>query len=84
MSHENQPPVRRANKDMSHEYLVECVQLLEDYTANMLQMILNHHPYMAPTANQIGEHFQARHAEIEARYPVSPILTPGLTIVKPH
>lgn len=77
---------QRELKDMSHEFLVESVQLLEGYVATMLQMILHHHPYMTPAANEIGERFQKMHAEVETRYPVSQILTPdaGLTIVKPH
>ena len=79
-----QTRVPRELKDMSHEYLVECVQLLEAYTAAMLQMILDHHPYMGPAAKQVGQHFQAQHAEIEARYPVSAIVTPAHSLIRPH
>ncbi len=75
----------RKMEDMSHEYLIESVMLLEQYTAAMLQMILTHHPYMGTAANEIGTEFQARHAAMDAKYPRSDIiLPPGLTIVKPH
>lgn len=83
---QNETPKPRSMQDMPHEYLVESVQLLERYTATMLQMILDHHPYMAPAANSIGTKFQAEYSEIEAKYPRTDIILPpaGLTIVKPH
>jgi len=75
----------RKIEEMSHEFLVESVQLLEGYMAAMLQMILQHHPYMGPAANQINGEFQAHAEALEAKYPRSElILPPGLTIVKPH
>jgi len=78
------PQTRRTNSEMSHEYLVECVQLLERYTATMLQMILDHHPYMGPAASTIGEAFQKEHAEIEARHPKSQLVVAPASFLKPH
>lgn len=54
------------------------------YVADMLQMILQFHPYLGPTANQIGENTQAAQLEVEKRYPMSKILTPVNDIIHPH
>lgn len=85
MSDNQQHPLPdRTIAEMPHEFLVEKVQLLESYIASMLNMIIQHHPYLSHAANQIGREFSERDAEVECRYPRSPLIVPpsGLTIVK--
>ncbi len=74
----------RELKDVSHEYLVESMQVLEAYVADMLTMILQFHPYMGPTADELGKHAQDAQMQVEKRYPVSAIVTPITGLIKPH
>lgn len=69
-------PAARAVGDYTLPFLVENVQLLEDYLASMLQMIITHHPYMGPAASAIGSSFQERSNALMAKYPVSAIVLP--------
>lgn len=76
--------VNRKLEDFSHEFLVECVQLLEDYTASMFAMILQHHPYMGPAATEMAKAFSQRMEELDSRYPVSAIVVPASSIITSH
>lgn len=78
------PVPERALADYTIPYLAERVHLLEGYVATMMQMILNHHPYLAPHAQAISDQSQTRHAAIEERYPVSRIVMPPAGIVTPN
>jgi hypothetical protein len=85
MTQETKAPAmpQRNPEDYTLPYLVENVQLLEDYLATMLQMIVTHHPYLGPAASAIGNGFQERHNALQLKYPVSAIVLPpaGLTVV---
>lgn len=78
------PVPERPLSEYTVPYLAERVHLLEGYVATMLQMVLNHHPYLGPHAQGISDSFQKRHAEIEARYPVSRIAMPPSGIITPN
>lgn len=81
---EGDPIPTRQLSDVTLPYLMERNQLLEGYVATMFQMLLNHHPYLGPAANEISQLFQLRHEELEARHPVSSIIMPPSGIMTPN
>lgn len=70
--------------DNSHEFLVEKVLLLENVVREMASILVHFHPYMGAVIQELAERDQAACAKLVEMFPSSKILTPGLSIVKPH
>lgn len=66
----------RKLSDCTHEYLVDRVLNNEHYINDLVQLLLQFHPYLGPAINEIGEQAVTRHNTIEATHPPSGLILP--------
>lgn len=78
---QEETPARKL-QDVSHDYLAERCMVHEQLVSDLLQILVQFHPYLTPALNGSVEGFNRRMAMLDQKYPVGRIMVPGL--IKPH
>lgn len=71
-----QPQPTRKLKDCTHDYLVERVHEGEQLVSDLIQVLVQFHPYLGPAINEIVTASNQRCAAMEKRHPPSGLILP--------